>query len=160
MKPKARSLALSLVLPILSAAALANAIPAHAGHGHRAGPGAYPGAYPGHHAYRSHHGHHGHHGHRHHGRGHGGMWGPLIVGGLIGAALVGASTAQAQPQPPVVVPAAPALPSHLITAPAMPPLLVFPPQPLPPRAQYFCAPYRAFYPFVTNCPEPWYLMPQ
>ncbi|MFM8737567.1 MAG: hypothetical protein ACKOGB_07865 [Betaproteobacteria bacterium] len=151
MKPPARPLALSLVLPIVSAAALAMALPAHAGHRHHGGPGAYPGAYPGHHAHRGH--------HVHHGRGHGGVWGPLIVGGLIGAALVGASTAQAQPQPHVVVPVAPP-PSHLVPAPAVPPLVVLPPQAPAPRVQYFCAPYRAYYPFVTHCPEPWYVMPQ
>ena len=146
MKPLARALALSLV----SAAALSAALPAQAdrgGHGYRGGHG-------GHHG---HHGHHRHHGHGHH-RGHGGIWGPLIVGGLIGAAIVGSSSAHAQPVQPVVVPVAPPVPSHLIAAPAVPPL-VAPPQPVPPRVQYFCAPYRAYYPFVTNCPEPWYVMP-
>jgi hypothetical protein len=78
---------------------------------------------------------HGHH--RGHG-GHGGVWAPLIVGGLIGAAIVGSGSAYAQPVQPVVV---------------------APPQPVPPRVQYFCAPYRAYYPFVTNCPEPWYILP-
>jgi len=58
-----------------------------------------------------------------------------------------------------VVPVAPP-PSHLVPAPAVPPLVVLPPQAPAPRVQYFCAPYRAYFPFVTSCPEPWYVMPQ
>ena len=147
MKPLVRALAVCLVTTM----AAATALPAHAdrgGHGWRGGHG--------HHGY---HGgpnrHHGHYGHRH------GVWGPLIVGGLIGAAIVGA-TAHAQPVQPVVVPVqpvAPVLPSHLVPAPSVPPLVPAPPQPLPSRVQYYCAPYRAYYPFVASCPEPWYVMP-
>ena len=81
------------------------------------------------------------------------------MGGLIGAAIVGANSAHAQPAHPVVVPVAPPAPSHFTPAPVAPPLVVAPPQPVPPRVQYYCAPYRAYYPFVTNCPEPWYVMP-
>ena len=44
MKPQARPLALSLVLPIVSAAVLAMALPAQAGHRHPGGAGEYPGA--------------------------------------------------------------------------------------------------------------------
>jgi len=146
MKPPARALALSLV----SLAAIAAAVPAHADRGgyvHRGG-------------HVVHHGHRHVHVHRHvHHRGHGGIWGPLIVGGLVGAAIVGASSAHAQPVQPVLMPVAPPLSSHLIVAPTVPPVVVAPPQVVPPRVQYFCAPYRAYYPFVTNCPEPWHVMP-
>ena len=134
----------ALALTVLASAV---SLPAHAdrgGHGHGRG----------HWQHSGHHKHHGHHGHHR-----GGVWGPLIVGGLIGAALVGASQAQAQPVQPVVVPVAPPVPSHLVTAPVAPPLVTAPPQPLAPRVQYYCAPYRAYYPFVATCPEPWYVMP-
>jgi hypothetical protein len=139
--PSARTMAVGL----LAVGALASAVPAQADrgfHGYRAGPG-------------HHHRHHHHHGHP--GRGHAGVWGPLIVGGLIGAALVGANTAQAQPQPPVVV--APPPPSHFVPAPVAPPMVLVPTQPVAPRVQYFCAPSRAYYPAVASCPEPWYVMP-
>lgn len=137
----------------LSAALLATAVPgaAWAGHGDHGWRPAGPGW--------SHGGHHGHHHGRHHG--HGGVWGPLIVGGLIGAAIVGASQAQAQPVPqPVYVPVPPA--SHLNPAPVAPPLVVAPvslPPPVPPRVQYYCAPYRAYYPYVAECPVPWTPVP-
>jgi hypothetical protein len=133
MKPLARSLALSL----LSVAAVAIAVPAHAdrgGHGYRGG------YWNGNH-------------------GHSGIWGPLIVGGLIGAAIVGSTSAQAQAAQPVVVPVVPPVPSHLVAVPAVPPVVIAPAQAAPPRVQYFCAPYRAYYPYVANCPEPWYVMP-
>jgi hypothetical protein len=149
MKPLARTLALSL----LSVAAVAIAVPAHAdrgGHGYRGG------------YWNGNHGHYGHPGHRHgHGHHHGrsGIWGPLIVGGLIGAAIVGSTSAQAQAAQPVVVPVAPPVPSHLVAAPAVPPVVIAPAQAATPRVQYFCAPYRAYYPYVANCPEPWYVMP-
>lgn len=126
-----------------------------------------------------HHGHwrsggHHHHGHHpgFHGRhgGHGGhwrsgrdVWAPLIVGGLIGAAVVGASQAHAQPAPATVfVPVPPS--SHLTPAPVAPPLVVsppvvVPPPPAPPRVHYYCAPYRAYFPQVPDCPMPWTLVP-
>jgi hypothetical protein len=151
MYPLARTLALSL----LSVAAAAIAVPAHAdrgGHGYRVGYG------PSH----GHHGHHGHQGYRHghaHHHGRSGIWGPLIVGGLIGATIVGSTSAHAHAAQPVVVPVVPPVPSHLVAAPAVPPVVIAPAQAAPPRVQYFCAPYRAYYPFVANCPEPWYVMP-
>lgn len=132
----------------ITALALATALPAQARHGGHHGGHGWHGGHGGWH--HKHHGHHGHH--------RGNIWGPLIVGGLIGAAVVGASTAHAQPQP-VVVPVAPAVPSHLVPAPIAPPLVTAPLQPLPPRVQYYCASYRAYYPFVASCPEPWYVMP-
>lgn len=100
------------------------------------------------------------------------VWAPLIVGGLIGAAVVGVSRVHAQPAPATVfVPLPPA--SHLTPAPVAPPLLaptmvvppvvvppvVAPPPPTPPRVHYYCAPYRAYFPNVGECPSPWTLVP-
>ncbi|MBM3388507.1 MAG: hypothetical protein FJY26_03230 [Betaproteobacteria bacterium] len=147
MKPLVRIFALTL----LSGLTWAGAMPAHADRG----PHGYRGVPGHHHAYHGRHSHPGHHI-----RSRGGVWGPLIVGGLIGAALVGASSAHAQPQATVLVPVVPPASSHLVTAPAAPALVVLPPQPLPLRAQYFCAPYRAYYPVATSCPEPWYVITQ
>ncbi len=153
MRPLAPPLSLTI---LATALALATALPAQAHHGGRHGG----------HAGHGHPGHHGGHGlaggwgHKHHGHHRGSVWGPLIVGGLIGAAVAHASTAQAQTQPPaVVVPWAPAVASHLIPAPIAPPMVIAPAQPAPTRVQYYCAPYRAHYPVVSSCPEPWYVMP-
>lgn len=145
-----RAFAPTLAITVL---ALATALPAQARHGGHHGGHGWHGQHGGWH--HKHHGHHGHHGHHR-----GNVWGPLIVGGLIGAAVVGASSAHAQVQPQtLVVPVAPSVPSHLVPAPIAPPMVTAPPQPLPPRVQYYCASYRAYYPFVANCPEPWYVMP-
>ena len=52
--------------------------------------------------------HHGHHGPRviHHGGGWGNVWVPLIVGGVVGAAIAN-RPAQAEPAPVIVVPQTP-----------------------------------------------------
>ena len=132
-----------LSIAALALATALPAIPAYARHGDGHGWGYRPPAH-----------HHGHY--------RGGVWAPLVVGGLIGAAIVGASSAYAQPPAqPVVVPVQPAYPpSHLVPTPVAPPVVVMPaPQPVQPRVQYYCAPYRQYYPQVGTCPEPWYLMP-
>lgn len=174
-----RPLSVSLAALALALAAPASAL---AGHGHGHGhfdwkPTVTHGGYHGVMRYDTHPGHgHGHrHGghHRgHHGRHHGSLWGPLIVGGLVGAAIVGASQAHAQPAPPaVVLPVMP--PSHLIPAPAVPPLhgsawgaapvavapISVPVPAAPPRVHYYCAPYRAYHPQVAECPAPWTPIP-
>ncbi len=129
----------SLKVLAVSALALAAALPAHASGG---------GRWNHHGGYQGHHGNHGHHGH--HG-GHRNIWGPLIVGGLIGAALANSNAnAYSAPQT-LVVPVNP----HFIPQPLSAPPVSAP----PPRAQYYCAPYRAYFPAVSSCPEPWYVMP-
>lgn len=155
----------------MAALALATSLPAQAsgrhgpGHDHgrwQPAPVYHGGAHGGHGRHGGHHGHHGHH--------RGGSWAPWVVGGLIGAAIIGAannSYAQPAPQPVVVpvVPAstvvypAPAPAPHMVPTPAAPPLLATLPPPNLPRAHYYCAPYRAYFPAVAECPVQWTLVP-
>lgn len=103
------------------------------------------------------------------------------MGGLIGAAIIGAANAQAAPAPaPVVVSTVPVVPlgaapavvtvpspllsmppvaSHQLPTPPAPPLTVSVPQPVPPRVHFYCVPAQAYFPTVGSCPVPWQVVP-
>ena len=106
------------------------------GFGHGGGGGGYRG-------YGGHGG--GHHGGYYGGYrgGYGGGW----VAPLLGAAIVGSAIYATMPAPVVV----------------QQPQVIYPQQPAvitdPSRVKYYCQPYQQYYPYVTECPGAWQIIP-
>ena len=81
-----------------------------------------------------------------HGGGYRGGYGGSWVAPLLGAAIVGGAIYATIP--PVVV---------------QQPQVIYPQQPAvitdPSRVKYYCQPYQQYYPYVTQCPSAWQIVP-
>ena len=91
-------------------------------------------------------GYRGYVGHGGHGGGYRGGYGGGWVAPLLGAAIVGGAIYATMP--PMVVQ------QHQVIYPQQPALITD-----PSRVKYYCQPYQQYYPYVTECPGAWQVVP-